>query len=467
MTERAYFYRIPTCVVSDLCHIASSALRNGKVVAMSATDLAGDLRRKFLAEGKTKKIFSDGGDHVIVDSKDDLTAGDGAKHDVIEGKGKLANQTTCNVFRLLQQCYTPLAFVEQRGPTRFYARRCEMIPLEVVIRREAHGSYLKRHPELKKGHVFPKLVLEFFLKTSGRKWRDMDLPKDDPFMKIGDGTTQLYLPDQPIHGQKPFLTLDIADQYFCSEDARKKIGDLAQKIFLILEKAWQLQGRKLVDLKVELGIDVNGTLLLADVIDNDSWRVVEDGHYIDKQVYRDGASHNEVTAKYQLVAELTGRFALPRQQIILWRGSETDDLRPFYGALEELGVIGVVWPCRVQEVTLSAHKQPVQVCEQITRLVQEVPDTVVIAYVGRSNGLGPILAAQVSVPVINVSSTWQKFPDDVWSSLHLPSSVPVATILDPKNAVLYALQILAMQNPKIWAELRMKRELRLFNFVEL
>ncbi len=203
------------------------------------------------------------------------------------------------------------------------------------------------------------------------------------------------------------------------------------------------------------------------MIDNDSWRVVEDGHYIDKQVYRDGGSLNEVTAKYQLVAELTGRFSLPRQQIILWHGSDAGDLRPFYGTLEEFDILGVTGnPC-VKEITLSADEQPVQVCEQINQLVQEVPDTVVIAYVGRSNGLGPILAAQVSVPVISVSSTWQNFPDDVWSSLNLPSSVPVATILDPKNAVLYALQILAMGNPRLWAELRMKKEPRLRNFVGL
>lgn len=419
-----------------------------------------------LYEGKTKMVYTDGSDHVIIVSKDDLTAGDGAKHDVIDGKAKLANQTTCNVFRFLQQCDLSVAFIEQLSSERFRAKRCKMAPYEVVIRREAHGSYLKRNPHLQKGHIFPQLLTEFFLKTSGKQWKGHVLPKDDPFARIvGDcDKMELYLPDKPIQMQTPFLVLEDFPAKTCV-GFFQLTAEIARKTFFILEKAWQLQSRKLVDFKVEFGWDEKqGKLHLADVIDNDSWRVVEDGHYIDKQVYRDGGSLNEVTTKYQLVAELTGRFDLPRQQIILWRGSDTDDLEPFNEAINGYRIRGA---CRVESVTCSAHKQPVQVCDQIAQLVQEVPDTVVIAYVGRSNGLGPILAAQVSVPVISVSSTLQKFPNDVWSSLHLPSSVPVATILDPKNAVLYALQILAMRNPKIYAELRAKQESRLCNFVRL
>ena len=97
---------------------------------------------------------------------------------------------------------------------------------------------------------------------------------------------------------------------------------IARQAFLVLEKAWQLEGGTLVDFKVEFGFDAKGNLLLADVIDNDSWRVLENGAYIDKQVYRDGGALDDVAAKYRQVAETTGHFRLPRQRIILWRGSE-------------------------------------------------------------------------------------------------------------------------------------------------
>ena len=63
-----------------------------------------------IAEGKTKIIRASGNDpeKVLVLSKDDITAGDGAKHDLIEGKAALATRTTCNVFRLLKACGLPV-----------------------------------------------------------------------------------------------------------------------------------------------------------------------------------------------------------------------------------------------------------------------------------------------------------------------------------------------------------------------
>jgi phosphoribosylaminoimidazole carboxylase/phosphoribosylaminoimidazole-succinocarboxamide synthase len=118
-------------------------------------------------------------------------------------------------------------------------------------------------------------------------------------------------------------------------------------------------------------------------------------------------------------------------------------------------------------MTCSLHKAPVRAYEELHRLVQEVPDSVIIAYIGRSNGAGPTLSAQVSVPVITVPATWKECYEDVWSSLRTPSETPAMTILEPKNAVLAALQILAMRNPRLYAELRFRQEERLYNFVQI
>ncbi len=417
-----------------------------------------------VAEGKTKKIHLLKGksDQVTVVAKDDITAGDGAKHDVIPDKGRLATATTSHVFRLLKACGLPVAFNEQDSAISFSAPKCEMLPYEVVVRREAHGSYLKRNPHLSKGQLFPRTLVEFYLKTKDKTWKGKPLVADDPFMQVsGDGAEiRLFNPAKPLPGQEPFLVLPASDVFTRKDEAKilPEMARIARHAFLALEKAWQLEGGTLVDLKVEFGYDAKGKLLLADVIDNDSWRVLEAGAYVDKQVYRDGGALDDVAAKYRHVAEVTARFHVPRQRIILWRGSDKDKTDAFSDALGDLADMMTV-------VTCSIHKEPARGAATLHRLAQEIPDTVVIAYIGRSNGAGPVLSAMSTVPVITVPASAKDFPEDVWSSLRAPSAVPVMTVLEPSNAVLAALQILSARNPRIYARLRGEIEDRTVNTV--
>ena len=419
-----------------------------------------------VTEGKTKKIYRINGssDLVSVIAKDDITAGDGAKHDIIPDKGRLANATTCNVFRLLKACGLPVAFEEQDSPTSFIAPPCTMLPYEVVVRREAHGSYLKRNPHFTKGQLFPKLIVEFFLKTKDKNWKGKPLVADDPLMLYEEGASQIRLlnPAKPVQGQEPFLVLQTSEVFDRAEEWKffPEMRNIARQAFLVLEKAWQLEGGTLVDFKVEFGFDPKGRLLLADVIDNDSWRVLENGAYIDKQVYRDGGALEDVAAKYRLVAETTGHFHMPRQRIILWRGSESDKTEAFTDALGELKDVMTV-------VTCSVHKEPVAAAGILYRMIQEVPDTVVIAHIGRSNGAGPTLSAMSTIPVITVPASAKDFPEDVWSSLRAPSNVPVMTVLEPANAVLAALQILSARNPRIYARIRSGIENRTVNTIAI
>lgn len=427
-----------------------------------------------IAEGKTKiiRVTKQDPDRVLILSKDDITAGDGKKHDLIEGKAALATRTTCNVFRLLKACGIPVAFDERVDATTFLAPRCQMLPYEVVIRREAHGSYLKRMPGLTKGHLFPKLLVEFFLKTAGKKWKSHELPCDDPLMETSEGadTIALYEPSKPIYQQKPFLVLH-QDEVFGTTDEWKlfaEIQKIARRVFLILEKSWQLEVRTLVDLKVEFGMTKNGALLLADVIDNDSWRVIENGTYIDKQVYRDGGTLDDVAEKYHRVAGITNHFRLPLQQVIIWRGSDKDDVTPVVKALDQFSGASSGTDnqrLKVTTTTCSIHKEPVRGLNELHRLVQQVPDTVVIAYIGRSNGAGPTLAACTNVPVISVPASFKEFPEDVWSSLRTPSNVPLTTVLEPSNAAMAAVEILALRNPQFYMFLREHVEERLINTI--
>ena len=81
----------------------------------------------------------------------------------------------------------PVAFEEQDSPTSFVAPHCAMLPYEVVVRREAHGSYLKRNPHFAKGQLFPRLLVEFFLKTKDKSWKGKSLVCDDPLLLYATG----------------------------------------------------------------------------------------------------------------------------------------------------------------------------------------------------------------------------------------------------------------------------------------
>jgi len=413
-----------------------------------------------ISEGKTKivRAYPDDPTLAIFESKDDITAFNSLKHDVIQGKGDLANQTTCNVFRLLADCGIPVSFRKQLDSHSFLGELCDMVLYEVVVRREAHGSYLKRHPYLEKGTVFPKLVLEFFLKTSNHNWMGTAIPADDPYIQFTDLGAELYLPDAPIVSQKPFMIL--SDFPLKGQPALfEQIALIAKQTFLVLEKAWQLENARLVDFKVEFGINSSGKLVLADVIDNDSWRVVQNQQYIDKQVYRDGGAIDKVAALYKHVSKVTGNFKLPYQQLILWRESEYDDLTPFTKQFEPYANANL----KSVQVTSSVHKNPVGSYLALQEKIKDVPDSVLIAYIGKSNVAGPSLAANATIPVITTPEGWDKLHEDVWSSLRAPSLTPVLTALEPQNAVLAALQILALRNPMLYMQLRLKQEERLVN----
>lgn len=433
---------------------------------MSSQDTTTEARpnsSQLLTEGKTKWVYQHTDSAlVLVVSKDDITAGDGKKHDLLADKGKLANQTTCNVFRFLQSCGVPVAFVQVAGDTAFVAQKCQMLPYEVVVRREAHGSYLKRNPHVVKGQLFSQLLVEFYLKTKGRRWKQHELVCDDPLMRYTEGASEIQLLDPAKPYAEPFLAL-ATTEVFSQADEFKSFSTMravASRAFLALEKAWQLEGRRLVDCKVEFGVDTKGNLLLSDVIDNDSWRVVESDRYIDKQLYRDGGALNDVIASYRKVAEITNHFRVPEQRIVLWRGSESDNVEAFSRALGELaGMMHVI--------TCSAHKEPVMATIRMAQAIQEVPDSVVIAYIGRSNGAGPTLSAMSTVPVITTPASAKEFPEDVWSSLRAPSKVPVMTVLEPSNAVLAALQILSARNPLVYSRLRAELETRMVNTIRL
>src|SRR4029453_9373953 len=122
-----------------------------------------------LAEGKTKIIHahpSDPGLAVMV-HKDDITAGDGVRRNTLPGKSALSGRTTANVFRLLQEAGISTHFVDAPADDQMVVRYFTMIPLEVVMRRIATGSYLKRN-DVPEGTRFDPTIVEFFYKDDAK-----------------------------------------------------------------------------------------------------------------------------------------------------------------------------------------------------------------------------------------------------------------------------------------------------------
>ncbi len=420
-----------------------------------------------VTEGKTKKVFKikDGSDLVAVISKDDITAGDGAKHDIIPDKGRLANATTSNVFRLLKACGLPVGFVEQDSETSFVAPNCEMLPYEVVTRREAHGSYLKRNPHFAKGQLFPQLIVEFYLKTKDKNWKGKPLVADDPLMQFTDDGKQIKLfnPAKPLQGQEPFLVLPVSEVFSRDDEAKlfPEMRRIARQAFLVLEKAWQLEGGTLVDLKVEFGYDSKGNAA---------------ARRRDRQRFLARARRAAPTSTSRSIATAARSTTWPRNTgasrtspaISRCRASASS-----CGAARRRTIPkpsprrSAILADMMEVVTCSIHKEPVRGAAMLYRMLQEVPDTVVIAFIGRSNGAGPVLSALSAAPVITVPASVKDFPEDVWSSLRAPSSTPVMTVLEPSNAVLAALQILSARNPRLYARVRGEIENRTVNTIPL
>ncbi len=285
-----------------------------------------------VAEGKTKRIYEAPEDptKVVVEYKNDITAfDDPSKTKQFEKKAEYSNTTNARVFEMLNRAGIPTAFVKQLNDTEFMAEKCTMVPLEVVARRYAVGSYLSRHPELKMPdgdvpHRFDEPLVEFFLKTTrggltsaaGETLVEGLDPKEgqeDPFIPN---------PDEPlwklVHPKKEAgddasdigKTVEAA-KVLPSPEAIQKIREMITRTFETLEAFFTEHDFKFVDFKIEFGITHDGRLVVADVIDNDSWRLRDqDWKDVSKQSFRDGEDMGTVEDKYALVAALMEKSRL-------------------------------------------------------------------------------------------------------------------------------------------------------------
>lgn len=425
---------------------------------------------KLIAEGKTKKIWENKKDPktVIIEYKDDITAFNDPKFTKkFKSKGKNSNLTTCRVFELLAKAGIPTHFVEQISETEFAAKPCQMILIEAVPRRYAFGSYLKRNPHLivPEGEppvYFRRLVNEYFLKTTkggividGEALVEgLTSEQDDPvILNPQEENWKPLFAWRPVWDKEADLKRTISRKKVLLGDSGRleKIDEIMQKTFLVLEGAFSQRNYRILDLKIEFGITTEEELVVADVIDNDSWRLRDpEWKELSKQAFRDGEDLEKIEPKYQIVADLAQDFPhISEQALVLWTGSEKDEVP------EVPDIPGI----RVVKKIISGHKKTALCLAELEKMEREFPGGgVIVAKVGLSNGLGPVLSTHTHWPVISVPATAKTFPGDVWSSLRMPSGVPMAVIERDSNAVDLALNILAKKNPIAYMERRFKLE---------
>ena len=210
-----------------------------------------------LYEGKAKKVFAtDDPELLIVDYKDDATAFNGEKKGTIVGKGVVNNRMSNFMFKLIEKNGVPTDYVEELNDRDTVLKRVQIVPLEVIVRNKAAGSFSKRFgvPE---GTAFKCPTLEYCL-------------KDDA---LGD----------PMINDSQIIAIGAA-----TKEELDTIAKYTMKINEIMVAFFKECKVDLIDFKIEFGRLADGTIILADEISPDTCRFwdVDTQEKLDKDRFR-------------------------------------------------------------------------------------------------------------------------------------------------------------------------------------
>ena len=238
-------------------------------------------KRRRIYEGKAKVLYEGPEPGTLVQHfKDDATAFNAEKHDVIEGKGVLNNRISEYIFLHLAQLGIQTHFIKALNMREQLIREAEIVPLEVVIRNVAAGSLVKRLG-LKEGEPLPRPLIEFYY-------------KDDA---LGD----------------PLISEDhIAVFGWATQSELDEIMTIAVRINDFLIGLFAGAGIRLVDFKLEFGRVWEGDvqrIILADEISPDNCRLwdINSNEKLDKDRFRQDLGG--LVDAYQEVARRLGIFS--------------------------------------------------------------------------------------------------------------------------------------------------------------
>ena len=229
-----------------------------------------------LYEGKAKKVFAtDDPECYIVDYKDDATAFNGEKKGTILGKGVINNRVTNHLMQMLEKEGVPTHFVKEISERETIVKKVTIVPLEVIIRNIAAGSFSKRFG-VEEGTVLKQPSLEYSY-------------KDDA---LGD----------PMINDYHILALGLA-----TREELATIAGYAFKVNEVLKKYLLNFDIELVDFNLEFGKLSDGTIVLADEISPDTCRFwdVKTHEKLDKDRFRRNLG-GEVEAYQEIMRRLMG-----------------------------------------------------------------------------------------------------------------------------------------------------------------
>ncbi|MFW8053979.1 phosphoribosylaminoimidazolesuccinocarboxamide synthase [Vagococcus fluvialis] len=210
-----------------------------------------------LYQGKAKNVHStEKVNELRLEYLDQATALNGKKKDEVIGKGCLNNQITSYIFSYLSKRGVAHHWLEQLSKNEQLVKKVEIIPLEVVLRNIATGSFVKRLG-VEEGKILPFPIIEFYYK---------DDALDDPFIN---------------EAHIKFLKIASEEEVAFLKEEALKINTLLQELFNEI-------GITLVDFKLEFGKDETGHIILSDEITPDTCRLwdKETGESLDKDIYR-------------------------------------------------------------------------------------------------------------------------------------------------------------------------------------
>ncbi len=212
---------------------------------------------KQLYEGKAKKVYrTDDSRFLVVSYKDDATAFNGLKKGTIAGKGVINNRMSNLLMQRLERAGIPTHYVAELSDRETLVKKVSIIPLEVIVRNIAAGSFSKRYG-VEEGVVFDSPTVEFSYKNDA----------------LGD----------PLLNQAHAIALHLA-----TEEEIETIKKYALGANEELKKFWTECGITLVDFKLEFGRLADGTIVLADEISPDTCRLwdIKSGEKLDKDRFR-------------------------------------------------------------------------------------------------------------------------------------------------------------------------------------